>query len=113
PEQIIHFKFPNLLDPYGEGRSPLQAAWQRVQIGVKELGYLDSQLSNIGFPAALLSPTGDNFVGPAEQERLAKDYIQRFRGAGNGGIMVANGPMQLTPLVLPPKDLAELELYKV
>lgn len=107
---IIHFKYPSLTDPYGMGFSPVQSAWNRIQIGNKEAGYLDATLTNNARPDALLIPNEP--ISPFEAERLQKDYFQRFRGQGSGGIMVADGPMQLTPLSWPPKNLAEFELFR-
>ena len=74
------------------------------------MGYLDSVLSNMGRPDALLSP--DEPISQHEAERLAKDFFQRFRGQGNGGILVADGPMKLNPLNFPPRDLAEFQLFQ-
>jgi HK97 family phage portal protein len=109
-DQVIHFKTPSLADPYGMGYSPVMATWNRVQIGAKEMGYLDATLSNMGRPDAVLSP--DEPISPHEAERLAKDFFQRFRGQGSGGILVADGPMKLSPLGWPPRDLAEYQLYQ-
>lgn len=109
--EIIHFKYPNPVDPYGEGLSPVRAAWQRIQIGWKELGYLDSTLTNNARPDAILSPKDG--ISPLEAERLAKEFSQRFRGQGNGGVLVTDQQMILSPLNFPPKDLAELQLYNV
>lgn len=109
-DEVIHFKTPSIADPYGLGYSPVAAAWNRVQIGAKEMGYLDATLSNQGRPDAVLSP--DEPISPYEAERLAKDFFQRFRGQGSGGIMVADGPMKLQPLGWPPRDLAEFQLYQ-
>lgn len=109
-DEIIHFKFPNLSDPYGLGYSPLRAAWNRVQIGFKELAYLDSVLSNQGRPDAILTP--DEPISPMESERLAKEWQHRFSRSGAGGIYVADGPMKYTPLNYQPRDLAELQLYQ-
>lgn len=108
--EILHFKFTSLEDPYGLGMAPLRAAWDRVQIGMKNLGYLDATLSNGARPDAVLAPTEP--ISPFEAERLAKDFVQRFRGQGNGGIIVADGPMTVTPIGWPPRDLAELKLYQ-
>lgn len=108
---VIHFKGLNLADPYGLGMSPLQAAWSRVLIQSKELGFLDANLSNNGRPDAILSP--DEQIGIFEAERLAKDFIQRFKGSGAGGVFVADGPMKVTPIPWPMKDFAELQLYTV
>lgn len=108
--EIIHFKFPSLDDPYGWGMSPLQAAWNRVMIGLKETGYLDATLTNGARPDAILAPSEP--ISPFEADRLAKDFTQRFRGAGSGGVIVADGPMTITPIGWPPRDLAELQLYQ-
>jgi phage portal protein BeeE len=47
-DDVIHFKTDNLADPYGMGSGPVSAAWNRVQIQVKELGFLDANLTNFG-----------------------------------------------------------------
>lgn len=109
-KDIIHFKAFNPLDPYGEGSSPLRAAWQRVQLQHKELSFLETTLGNNARPDIALSPTGDTMITPQEAERLAKLYTQRFRGAGSGGVLVMQDPMQVTPLTFPPKDLAGLAI---
>jgi HK97 family phage portal protein len=109
-KDIIHFKFPSLEDPYGMGYSPLQAAWNRVQIQCKEMGYLDATLTNFGRPDAILSPNEP--ISPFEAERTAKEFIHRFRGQGNGGVFVADGPMTVTPISWPAKDFAELQVYQ-
>ncbi len=109
--QIIHFKFNNPLDPYGEGYSPLRAAWSRHQISAKELSYLDNYLSNQGRPDAILSIKDS--VDPGEAQRLAKEYYHRYQGQGNGGVIVADGTMNLQPLNFPARDYAELQVYQV
>lgn len=108
--EIIHFKFANPLDPYGEGTSPARAAWGRISISGKFLAYLDSTLSNGARPDAVLSPKDP--ISPIEAERLAKEFGHRFRGQGNGGVLVADQSMTLSPLTFPPRDLAELQLYQ-
>jgi HK97 family phage portal protein len=109
-DEIIHFKTPSLADPYGLGMSPVMAAWSRLQVGFKEMGYLDAVLTNQGRPDAVLSP--EEQISPFESERLAKDFFQKFSGRFSGGIMVADGPMKLQPLGWPPRDLAEFQLYQ-
>jgi predicted double-glycine peptidase/phage portal protein BeeE len=110
-KRIVHFKGISLADPYGVGMSPLVAGWSRVLIQAKELGFLDANLSNNGRPDAILAPQEN--ISPFEAERLAKDFIQRFRGQGAGGVFVADGPMTVTPIPWPVKDFAELQLYTV
>jgi uncharacterized protein len=110
-EHIVHFKSINLADPYSLGMSPLTAAWNRVLIQSKELGFLDANLTNNGRPDVILSPNEP--IGPMEAERLAKDWVQRFKGQGAGGPFVADGPFTVTPLAWPVKDFAELNLFEV
>jgi HK97 family phage portal protein len=110
-DEVLHFKTINPLDPYGEGTSPVRAVWQRIQISWKELGYLDSTLSNNARPDCLLSPKDP--IGSYEAERLAKEYSQRFRGQGSGGVMVVDSSFDVKPLNYTPKDLSELQLYQV
>lgn len=109
--EILHFMCPSLETPYLSGMSPLRAAWQRVMISWKELAYLDSVLTNNAMPSAILTPNEP--ISQFESERLAREFMAKFKGAGNGGIMVADGPMTLQPLSFPPRQIAELDLYQV
>ena len=110
-EQVLHFKYSNPLDPYGEGMSPLRGAWGRREISSKELSYLDNYLSNQGRPDTVISIKDS--ISPLEAERVAKEYYQRYQGQGNGGPIVIDGTMNLQPLNFPAKDLAELQVYQV
>ena len=111
PEHIIHFKYQSLDDPYVSAVSPVRAAWQRLQISLKEQGYLDSVLSNSGRPDSIISVSEGMF--PTEMERLNKEFFQRYRGGGAGGPMLVDGKMSFAPISWPPTDLAALELYRV
>ncbi|WP_020469303.1 phage portal protein [Zavarzinella formosa] len=111
-EDIIHFREDNPLDVYGEGHSPVRAMWQRIQVGWKEISYLDNTLSNNARPDVMVSPKSEHGFGQDEAERMAKDFGHRFRGSGNGGAFIATDPVDFEILQWQPKDLAELELYK-
>ncbi len=110
-KEVLHFKYANPLDPYGEGMSPLRGAWGRREISAKELSYLDNYLSNQGRPDTVISIKDS--ISPLEAERVAKEYYQRYQGQGNGGPIVVDGTMNLQPLNFPAKDLAELQVYQV
>lgn len=110
PDEIIHFKTPNPLDPYGMGYSPLKAAFNRVRLGYDVMGFLGANLQNNARPDWLLSPEGDQ-LGDDEAERYLKDLEHRFRGQGQGGVFMPATPFKATPLSWPPKDFAELNLY--
>ncbi len=110
-EDVIHFRYPNLADAYGEGTSPLAAVWNRIQIAFKETGYLDATLTNNARPDAIISPDSDWAMGVNQEERLQKEITQRFRRAGAGGVLVWGDKLKLQPLSWQPKDLALAELY--
>lgn len=110
-DEVIHFKYANPRDPYGEGISPLRGAWQRRVIGSKELAYLDNMLTNQARPDGILAIKDS--VGAFEAERLAKEWTTRFSTHGEGGLLVTDGTMNYQPINYAPKDLAELQLYQV
>lgn len=110
PEDIIQFSFHNPMFPYGEGYSPLRAAWERVKLSKLELAFQVNNLANQARPDAVLSPK--DALGNAEAERLAKDFSQRFRQNGVGGIMVMPEPMDLETLSWQPNDVVSPEHYR-
>lgn len=111
PDRMIHFSNPNIRDPYGEGFSPLLAVWQRVMLSWKEVSYLETVLTNNARPDAIASP--ENPTSQEEAERMTKEFTQRFRASGNGGIFFTSEPLNLQTLSFSPKDVASEALYKV
>lgn len=112
PHEVIHFKNHDLLDPYGNGISPLRAVWQRVQLGRKELSSWESILNNIAAPSFTLTPPPGEIISPDNAERYAKEYEERFRYGQGGSVFVNSDGMILAPVISPPKDMASLQLYE-
>jgi HK97 family phage portal protein len=110
-DRICHFKYANPMDPYGEGYPTVRSIWGKNDIIQKQSGYLANLLENMGRPDALLSV--QESLNIDEAERLAKDYYQRFRGQGSGGIFATDGKIDLKPINWPPEQLAELQLFSV
>ena len=112
PDQVIHFKSTNPLDPYAAaGVSPLMSVWQRVLIGRQELSSWQAVLSNMAVPSALVGPPPGETFTTAQADRLTKSLYERFGLGRQGGIWVQTDPFVYTPVSTPPKDLTSLQVY--
>jgi len=103
PEEVIHFRFPNLRDPYGEGMAPLLAAFEDVQADGKQIAQDNAMLDNRARPDAIVSPTEP--IGQREAERLEKKLHRKFGKGGTGGVLVAESGMKFQAATFPPKQL--------
>ncbi len=112
PEQLIHFKYSNPADPYGEGYSPTRAAYARIQVSFKEVSWLDNELENLCRPDSIIAIKNDNGISPYEQERLLKEFYQRYRG-GEKGPLFLEGTLNYQPLSWQPTSMADLEIHKI
>jgi HK97 family phage portal protein len=110
-KDVIHFKYPQLFEPYSLGFSPLQAVIEHVRATEKMLSHTLAALDNQARPDALVSP--QEVMGAAEADRLERKINNKFRGAGFGGVMVAESALKLDPIGWSPADLAALEVYNV
>ncbi len=111
PEDIIHFKYCSLVDPYVLGWSPLRAAFEHSIIHDKMLAYEEATLDNRARPDMLVSPKEP--IGQQEAMRLERKIQNKFRWGGGGGVLVGESGLDYKPLVFPPSDLAALQLRKV
>ncbi|NQT18833.1 MAG: phage portal protein [Planctomycetes bacterium] len=110
-EEVMHFRFPNLRDPYGEGIGPMRAAYEDVVIDAKLLAHENAVLDNRARPDAIVSP--EEPIGRREAERLENKLRKKFGRGGAGGILVAESGMKLTPTSFPPRDLQGLARRKM
>lgn len=113
PEDIIPFLMPNLVAPYIDGTSPLEASFEPNEVANKELSFEGGLLANEGRPDFIITPKGaEEAFGPEEGERLEKEYRYRFTQGRSGGVWVPNEAIQLQQVTLPVRDLARLEISK-
>lgn len=110
PDEIIHFLDPNLADPYVSPYGPVRAVWQKIQVSRKSLSALDSGLTNLARPAAILSPPEGGFFGPATQARLSKQFQDRFRLGLAGGVWTVQDAVKYTPIQYGATDRFPLEV---
>lgn len=111
PDEVIHFKFPNPEDPYGKGRSPVEAAWRSHEIMEKIKSRDTATMDNRARPDFLV--TMEDGLGLDESEQIERKLNRKLMRRGNGGILVMDGKSTVTPLNFMAKDLERLGIYDV
>jgi len=109
---IIPFYMPSLTNPYVEGLSPLEAAFEANEVNNKLLTHQDALLENEARPDAMITPGKETAFGPEEAERYEKQFRMRFARGRQGGVWVVEDDVNFTPIAFPPQDLARLEINK-
>lgn len=84
-EQIIHFRDPDPLDPWGRGSSYAHAARVELDTDGFAASYLASHFQNSARPDMLVSGTAENPLGPVDRARLQESWLGSHRGAKNAG----------------------------
>lgn len=109
PASVIDFRAPDPANPYTGGRSPLQAAFERLGVAGTYVRQTQAFLDNRARPDAIIAPSHpEGVIGDAEAKRLEAAFNRRFRGGGQGGILVARDSIAVQPLGFSPRDLGEL-----
>ncbi len=111
-DEIIQYLQPNLLNPYTDGLSPLEAAWESNIVSNKLISHESGMLDNEARPDVVISPGKENPWGPDEAKRFEKEFNLRFGKGKGGGAFVAEEELSIHPLNYPPRDLARLEIEK-
>jgi len=112
PKDIVHFKFPSLMDPYGRGWSPARACWESLNIMNKDHSFAASYMDNRIRPDAIISPkSSDDFLSQPQERRLERTLQRKFRQGGAGGTMVWGSALDITPLSFNSKDMEMLARY--
>jgi HK97 family phage portal protein len=106
PDEIIHFRYPDLRDPYTAGLSPLRACFEQVRLTAQFSAFKASQFENHALPAALISP--DPVLGEEERDRLEAQWNQRLRRGGAGRVLVTESAVKVQLLNHSMGDLAAL-----
>jgi HK97 family phage portal protein len=114
PKDVIVFKMASLIDPYVDGLSPLQAAFESNEVNNRLLTHESSLLENEGRPDVILTHADDDAggFGAAEAKLLETEYRMKFTKGRGGGVWVPTDPVKMLPVNFPPRDLARLEINK-
>jgi len=83
PEDVIHFKYPNPLDPwYGYG--PAQAAAYAIESNELREKFVLATMSNMARPDLIVKYL-EGELDPKERAAVERDWNATFRGAKNAG----------------------------
>jgi HK97 family phage portal protein len=99
PEDVIHFREPNPLDPYGRGTSRANAVRLELDSDAAAATFVNSYFANRARPDYILSGTVDAPLADGDIERLHETVREKFRGASRAGrpLITAN-ELKLTTL---------------
>ena len=110
PEELIHFKYPDPRNPYGNGLSPLRACFESVLLtshyNARRLAVFDNDAA----PSAIVSP--EESLGEDERDRLERQWNQKFRRGGAGKVIVGETNLKVQLLERSLGDLSQLAEQK-
>jgi HK97 family phage portal protein len=107
PDQIIHWKFVDPLDPY-TGMSPLTAAARTIETENAAINWNQTIFDNSAVPNGVLTIPADS-LEQEDQQDLKKTIEQEFTKGNLHRTMVLWGGMEWKQLSLSQKDLDFLE----
>lgn len=110
PEEILHFRFADLNNPYTNGLSPTKAAWETVILDGKLRSHLNATLDSEARPDAIISAK-EGFSSD-QANNLERKFNLRFGKGRSGGIYVAEEEINFVPIEWPIRDIARLEINK-
>lgn len=115
-EQIIRFFVPNLIEPYINTFSPLQAIWKEKAIWDEEQINALALLQNHARPDIIVSSKNfDGQMSEEQQTQFKRQFNNQFKRAGAGGVFIASEAIDISPLTFSSKDaelLARKEVTK-
>jgi len=104
--EVLPFRMPSLSSPYGEGLSPLRAAWEAVSLQERERAHANAFLENSARPDVIVSARGEyGGLGEDEAERLEERFRRKFRRGRSGGVLVISDEVDVKPLTFAPRDV--------
>jgi phage portal protein BeeE len=111
PTQLVRCRFVGLRDPYGVGYGPAQAAFEYVGLGDQFVSVQENLLGQGFRPSAVISlKDGTMPMGRDERRRFEADVNSKWSGRSAGRVFVADGALDVKPLMFPPSDLAALQI---
>jgi len=106
PDEVIHFKLPSMTNLW-YGYSRVEGAYWAIT-GYKSMELFDKGMTdNLGIPSLLLKYKG--ILQPKQRRDLLREWNNALRGPVKAGsTFVADGDVDVSPLSLPPRELAFL-----
>ncbi|HTV49528.1 MAG TPA: phage portal protein [Phycisphaerae bacterium] len=107
--EVIDFRFPDVTDPYGGRQSPLRSAFMDSTLSGKYIAHQNYLLDNRARIDGIFIPK-EEFIDKNDAERTENNWNQKFKGSGNGRVLVAKKPGTFAPTQYSPADLNELQI---
>jgi HK97 family phage portal protein len=106
PERVIAFRYPDPLDPYASGLSPLRACYEQARLANEWTAFKRARLDNHALPDAIVS--ADTVMSEDERQRLETQWNQKLRRGGAGRVLVSESALRVQLLQHSLGDLAAL-----
>jgi len=104
PEEVIHFKYPNPLDPW-YGMGPVQAAAYSIENNELREKFILATMGNMARPDLIVKYT-EGELDPKERQLLEREWNAMFRGAKNAGkVKVTDFRYELDKIGWTPSEL--------
>lgn len=111
PEEIIPFLFNSLHDPYRDGLSPAEAAWEDVRVSDLLIAHEAAMLYNEARPDAIVFPGDKEGIWDDDDiKRLDAMYQKKFARGGKGKWMIFDQPLKIEKLNWAPADIGRLNI---
>ena len=113
-DEIVRFYSPNLMEPYKNSFSPLQAIWREKAIWDEDILNALALMQNNCMPSGMVSPkTYEGNMGEEERKIFERQWKNKFKRTGAGGIVIANEALEFTKFSFSSKDAELLARKKV
>lgn len=105
-EDMIHFKFPSMVDPFG-GDAPLKACEQAVDLHDFMNRFEIASFKNGGKPNTIMEVGENGFIDEKEAKRIESKFRRKYGGVDNNGkFMVLRGGATLKEFGYSPKEMS-------
>lgn len=108
-EEIVHFKWVNLQNPFTYGRSPAAATFDSINLLNSNRSYEQALLNNRARPEIILKTP--NTMGDDDKRRIEQLWRKKYARGNNGGIFVADDGLEPSEFSFNPKDMQLIQVY--
>jgi HK97 family phage portal protein len=113
-DEVVRFYTPHLMEPYKNSFSPLQAIWREKALWDEDILNALALMQNNSMPSGMVSPKSyEGQLGESERKAFERQWKNKFKRTGAGGIVIANEALEFTKFSFSSKDAELLARKKV
>jgi len=106
PDQIVHFRYPSMTDPF-LGTGPTQAACQPIDLMDYYNRYEIACLKNGGMPSVVMTMGENAFMTPEEKRRVEAKWRANYSGPDKQGkLMIGSPGVDIKEVGFSPKEMS-------